>query len=96
MNGYSVQAGTKSLLLKRIKLDEYSMRDWFTRNDMKFTSSACGINPDMLLMNPEKFNPNSLGVELAKEGYALFTDTAVFDKESNYIIAIPYKDVTLI
>lgn len=93
---YGVCAGTKSKLLKRIKLDEYDIVDWTVRRHMEFPEEACGINPHMLLLSPGKFNPDSLGVELAKQGYYLFTNGDVFDVEANYIIAVHRDSVDVL
>lgn len=93
MNGYFIPSGTKGKILTRVCQDDYEIEDFTTRRDVNFAADACGINPNMYLINPGDYHPDSLGVELAKDGYAIFTNTAVFDREAKYILAVPFDKV---
>jgi hypothetical protein len=87
---YKVDKGIKCKLIKHIILDEYNIEPWITRKDILFSENACGINPEMLKINPERYNFDSVAVKLAQEGYALFCNEKVFNADSRYFLAVKY------
>lgn len=93
---FVIPKGTKGKILHRIQQDEYDIEDFTTRRDTEFARAACGINPNLYLMSPGSYDPNSLGVAMVKEGYALFTNTMTFDREAEYVLAVQYDKVNII
>lgn len=93
---FVIPLGTKGKILHRIQQDEYDIEEFTAQRVITFPEDACGINPNLYLMNPSSYDPNSLGVEMVKEGYALFTNTMTFDREAEYVLAVQYDKVNII
>lgn len=91
-DSFLVKKDTVCKLLTRVQQDEYEIEEFTTRYDQSFPIDACGINPVRYGNYPHLYNPDSLGVELARKGYYLFTKTDIFDKEAKHILAVHESD----
>lgn len=91
MKKYFIPKGTSGKLVRQDGSDPIVVKDWITRKDLSFANPV--LDPVILNTNRSKYNYTSIGVKLVLQGYSLFGGKAGDNKDSLYVLAIPYDEV---
>lgn len=88
---YLIAKGTAGKLVKLMPNVDAEVVDWTTRKDLSFGASL--INPEAVKQMVIDAAKKPLAVRMAEEGYALFGGDAGDDRNSQYVLAIPYSAI---
>lgn len=94
MRYYLIAKGTVGKLVKLMPNTDAEVIDWTTRKDLSFGASL--INPVVVKQMVVDSAKKPLAVRMAEEGYALFGGDAGDNRDSQYVLAIPYSTIKVV
>lgn len=90
---YIIEINTVGKLITLNPNEDAKVEDWVVRKHLEF--QECLICPAVITEKIKKAKTQTLAVKLASEGYALFGGQSGGDRQSRFVLAVPYDKIKI-